>query len=523
MEIKNLPKIDAEFTTLVSLLQKNLSILKADAENFTKIVNSLVDHNYRLAFLFGTDDRAQNKTFGVHAMLAPANSNEWIQVTTELPEGNPKYPALTKTIMAAIWYEKYMMDMFGVVAEGHPDPRRLVHHENVPMGTHPLRKDFAWNTVMKHDNVPFPMLHVEGNGIFEIPVGPIHAGIIEPAHFRFNVAGERIITLEGKLFFTHKGIEKLLEGKSVAAALPFVERISDDASASHALTFVQAVEIIAGHKVSERAELLRTMVVELERITMHIHDMANIAGMGTGFSIMAAHGFRIKENLVRLSDELFGNRFWRGFIVPGGVSKDLSTAELKKLHHGLKSIIEDMRDILKIGLESDGLLERMVTSGILRPEAAKAYGAVGISARGTDNKMDTRADHPYAAYDKLKLRVVTKSGCDVFARYMIRVEEMDNSFEMIEEILELLHKTEGKVKADLKFGKGEAMSAVEGWRGETLHFVRLNEQGLIDRIAVRDPSFCNWPLFGEIGPGNIIPDFPLCNKSLNLSYSGNDL
>jgi Ni,Fe-hydrogenase III large subunit len=415
------------------------------------------------------------------------------------------------------------MDMFGVVAAGHPDPRRLVNHENVPMGTHPLRKDFAWNTKMKHDDVPFPMLHVEGNGIYEIPVGPIHAGIIEPGHFRFNVAGERIITLEGKLFFTHKGVEKLLEGKTVSAALPFVERISDDSAASHALTFAQAVEAIAGTKVSEKAELLRTLMVELERITMHIHDMANIAGMGTGFTIMAAQGFRIKEKLVRLSEEILGNRFWRGFIVPGGVERDLDKSELKKIEHELKEIVEEMHYILSIGLESDGLLERMVSTGVLKPEVARAYGAVGLPFRATDQKMDVRADHPYAAYDKLKFQVITKTGGDVFARYMVRVEEMDNSFEMIKEIVEMLHKAEGKVKVELKPGKGEALAAVEGWRGEILHYVRLNEKGVIERMAVRDPSFCNWPLFGEIGPGNIVPDFPLCNKSLNLSYSGCDL
>ncbi len=497
---------------------------QVDGEKFTQEVNSLVDQGYRLAWLFGTDDRSVDKTFGVHAILTAEGQEEWLEVSVRLPEDNPRYPALTTTIMGAIWFEKYMMDMFGIVAEGHPDPRRLVHHENVPLHTHPLRKDFAWNTVMKKDNVPFPMGHVEGNGIYEIPVGPIHAGIIEPGHFRFNVAGERIITLEGKLFFTHKGVEKLLEGKSVIAALPYVERISDDTAASHALTFVQAVESICKCKVSERANLLRTLVAELERMTMHIHDMANIAGMGTGFSIMAAHGFRIKENLVRVSEKVFGNRFWRGYIVPGGVAKDLAKADLHHIKSVGESVITEMRDLLKIGLESDGLLERMATTGVLRKEVAIAYGAVGLPARASNVKIDVRADHPYAAYDKLSLNVMTKRSGDVFSRFVLRVEEMENSWLMINEIIEMLEEDRGeKVRTDFNLVKGEALGAVEGWRGEILHFVRLNEKGIIDRMAIRDPSFCNWPLFGEIGPGNIVPDFPLCNKSLNLSYSGCDM
>ncbi len=524
MTIKHFEDINAVFQERTSSVQPNCrALLAADGENFTKMVNVFVNGGYRLAWLFGTDDRSEDKTFGVHAILASAGKNEWVKVSAALQGDHPSYPSLTKTIMAAVWYERYLMDMFGITAEGHPDLRRLVHHENVPLGVHPLRKDFAWNTRMKKDHVPYPMVHVKGNGVYEIPVGPIHAGIIEPGHFRFNVVGERIINLEGKLFFTHKGVEKLLEGKSVAEALPFVERISDDSAASHALVFSQAVETVAEARISEKANLLRTLVAELERMTMHIHDIANIAGMGTGYTIMAAQGFRIKENLVRISEEIFGNRFWRGFIVPGGVTRELETGELKRLREGVASVMKEMRDLLNIGLESDGLIERMVTSGVLKPEAARAYGAVGVAMRATDQKMDARADHPYAAYDRLKFDVVLKTGGDVFARFMVRVEELEVSFRMVEEILKLLPKAQGKANVEVKAKKGEALSAVEGWRGEILHFIRLDNDGRIDRMAVRDPSFCNWPLFGEIGPGNIIPDFPLCNKSLDLSYSGNDL
>lgn len=514
----------------------DLKILKIDSKNFNKTINELVSNNYRLAHLFGTDDRVENKTFGVHAILCPgpnsSNSSpnssdkksEWLQISTALPEKNPTYESLTKTLVAANWYERYINDMFGIQPEGHPDNRRLVHHQNIPLNTNPLRKDFAWNTVLKKDNIPYPMHHVDGNGIYEIPVGPIHAGIIEPGHFRFNVAGERIIMLEGKLFFTHKGAEKIMEGKTADEALAFVERISMDSAASHALTFVQAIENITGTKIPEKANLLRTLVAELERITMHVHDLANIAGMGTGYSVMAAHGFRIKEKLVRLSEKLFGNRFWRGLIIPGGVVKDLTNSEIKSILETVKETVTEMSDLLDMGLKSDGLCERLVNSGILKTEAAIAYGAVGIAARASGLKMDTRIDHPYASYSRLKFNVAVREGMDVFARYRVRIEEMETSSKMVEELCKLLlQEKNSKILAEVIPLKGESISAVEGWRGEIIYFMRLNEKGVIERISVRDPSFCNWPLFGEIGPGNIVPDFPLCNKSLNLSYSGTDL
>lgn len=523
MEKNNLPNINATFTVAQNPYQKNLSILQADAENFTQIINDLYTQNYRLAWIFGTDDRQKDHSFGVHAILCPENQNTWIQVSTALPENNPQYPAVTKTIMAAIWFEKYLMDMFGVIATGHPDPRRLVNHENVPLGTHPLRKDFAWNTKMKHANEPYPMMHVEGEGIFEIPVGPIHAGIIEPGHFRFNVGGERIVSLEGKLFFTHKGVEKLLEGKTVAQALPFVERISDDTAVSHALAFVQAIESISGAQISEKANLIRTLFAELERLTMHIHDIANIAGMGIGYTIMAAQGFKIKEDLVRLSEKITGNRFWRGIVQPGGVAKDLTAEEIDLMQDILQVVFANLQDIIKIAVESDGVMERFVNTGVLKQKFARAYGAVGLPARASGIPMDVRKDHPYVSYNSLNFNVITKSAGDVYSRFMMRVREVTQIQEILTEVFKLLQKTDGKLVTKIDVNAGEALGAVEGWRGEILHFVRIDKDGKIDRMAVRDPSFCNWPLFAEIGPGNIVPDFPLCNKSLNLSYSGCDL
>ncbi len=492
-------------------------------EQWADFITDLVQNeSLTLSLVFGTDDRATGGGFGIHALLSKDATQDWLWVSTSVPENDPHYPSLTKNLVAAQWYERYLMDMFGVVPHGHPDLRRLVHHENVPENTHPLRKDFDWNTRMAHVDVPFFMHHVKGEGIFEIPVGPIHAGIIEPGHFRFNVAGERIITLEGKLFFTHKGVEKLLEGKTPQEALPFIERISGDMAASHALAFCQAIEEIEEIKAPKRARLIRSLLCELERITMHIHDLANIAGMGTGFTVMAAQGFRIKERLMRLSERLTGNRFWRGLIIPGGVSGEFDKAMVQDIRETVTDVMEEMTRLIEMSLNSDSLRERLENTGILQKATAIAYGALGVGARGSGVDRDARRDHPYAAYDELPVHVVTQRNGDVFARFKMREKEMNVSEQLIMHFVgECLNDARG-LAGDCSPKEGVGWSAVESWRGEILTWVRLSK-GRIDRCVIRDPSFCNWPLFGELAPGNIIPDFPLCNKSLNLSYSGTDL
>ncbi len=488
---------------------------------FTDTISRLhLEFGLPLSLLFGTDDRHAHKTFGVHAVLAVDASHEWVVVSMALPESDARYPSLTKTVLSAHWYERYMRDMFGIEPEGHPDLRRLVHHENVPLGTHPLRKDFAWDTKMEHANVEYPMHHVAGEGIYEIPVGPIHAGVIEPGHFKFNVAGERIITLEGKLFFTHKGVEKLLEGKTIAEAQPFVDRVSGDMSASHALAFAQAIESLSDAKVPVRANYLRGVLTELERMTMHIFDMSNMGGNGTGFTVMAAQGFRVRERMMRLSERICGNRFWRGMIVPGGLTRDLGEAEVKDIKETMAGVVVEMNKLIELGRHSDGLRERYDSTGVLSNAAAMAYGGLGLPARASGVNRDVRRDHPYGAYETVPAHVVVLTTGDVYARVKARAEEMNESNRLITQFLDEMKSGPTHVAVNPKSGFG--LGTVESWRGEILTMIRLVD-GKIDRAVIRDPSFCNWALFGEIGPGNLVPDFPLCNKSLNLSYSGNDM
>lgn len=488
------------------------------ASDFAGTVARVVEAGAPLALMYATDERAEGKGFVVRA--AHYTADGLITIATALSGENPRYPSVTALVMAAHWYERLMHDQFGIIPEGHPDFRRLMHHENVPAGTHPLRKDFAWDTKLAVANEPHPMHAVEGKGVYEIPVGPIHAGIIEPGHFRFNVRGERILTLEGKLFFKHKGVEKLAEGKSPEEAMRLAERISGDMVVGHALAYAEAVEHISGTLMSERARALRVLWNELERVTAHVFDIGNMAGNGTGFTFMAVQGFRMVENLRRLHESLVGHRYLRGAITLGG-AHDVGEEEAARILSTLATVEKELKTILDIAFANDGLMERFETTGILKKEAARAYGARGLAARASGINLDLRARYPYAGYHAHEVAVITDEVGDVAARFRVRARECEVSFALIRSILENL--PAGAAQAAFKAKEGSAYGWNESWRGAVIDWVRVNADGRIDRLVVTDPSFMNWALFGELAPGNIIPDFPLCNKSLNLSYSGTDL
>ena len=380
-----------------------------------------VHHGRPLVFMFATDERQLNKSYAVHAVFSAQDG--FLTLRSVLPENDPIYPSLKQSIMAANWFERLIGDQFGIVAEGHPDWRRLMHHENISEGVYPLRKDFAWDTKLLHADVPYPMHRVEGKGVYEIPVGPVHAGIIEPGHFRFNVRGERILTLEGKLFFTHKGVEKLVEGKTPQEALPFIERISGDMAVGHTLAFVQAVEQIVGVTVPERGLYLRIVWNELERITAHLFDIGNMGGMGTGFTFMAAQGFRMVEEMRRLHERVSGHRFLRGAIMLGG-ARNIDEQGMQNLLDTLERIEKEIRNVLDIAYGSDGLMERFETTGVLSRDAAIAYGARGIAARASGVDTDFRRDYPYAGYGRMPFKVAVKTAGDVRARFSVRGLEL---------------------------------------------------------------------------------------------------
>jgi Ni,Fe-hydrogenase III large subunit len=374
----------------------------------------------------------------------------------------------------------------------------------------------------KDDGTPFPFQQVGGEGVYEIPVGPVHAGIIEPGHFRFSVVGETVIDLKIRLYFTHKGTERLFEGRRPSEGLELAERISGDTTVGHSLAYCQALEALAGTEVPERARFLRVILLELERLYNHIADFGAIAN-DTGFAFAHAHCFRLRERLLRLNKQLTGNRLLRGGIVPGGVGCDLP----KKLDlpGELDVLLEDFNEIVEICLRNTILMDRLEGTGKLTNQTAVDHGVLGYVARASGIDVDVRRDHPFAAYGEMNFpwKVPVYQSGDVYARTMVRVEEARTSVSLIHQAFHNL--PPGRLSAPLGALPAfePAFGIVEGWRGGIVHWVMADETGRLSRVKVRDPSFVNWPALSFALLKNIVPDFPLCNKSFNQSYSGNDL
>jgi Ni,Fe-hydrogenase III large subunit/Ni,Fe-hydrogenase III component G len=508
-----------QFTAALDELVNCRTLAQATYALGIEEAGALYSQGLSLANMYATDDRPEEGTFGIHALLHDDTTQSWLILSTSVNAQVPEYPSATRFIMAAQWYERYIFDMLGIMPVGHPDLRRLVHHENMPLETYPLRRDFPKEYVPENDNVAFPMLQVAGEGVYEVGVGPVYNRVAESIHFRLNSTGERIMTFEAKPFFKHKGVEKIVEGMGIKDALPYFERIGSEAAVSHALAFAEAIESIDKTDVSLRVRALRSLLNEIERVILHIEDLSNIAAIGAGYTAMK-RGFSIKEKLMRLSDELCGNRFFKGLIVPGGLSRDFTDEEIERTRKIIVEAIDEIHLITTKALRSDGLRDRLETTGVLKKEAALVYGAVGIVARASGVDRDVRRDHPYAAYDRFQPRVMTSVAGDVYARFKLRLDELLESRRLIIDITS--HIGEGPIKVPCHPEAGMGVAAVEGARGETVYVVSLKD-GVIQKIAIRDASFMNWPLLHEMIPTNVLSDFPLCARSLGLSVAGNDL
>jgi Ni,Fe-hydrogenase III large subunit/Ni,Fe-hydrogenase III component G len=460
--------------------------------------------------------------FSLPATAGERRDGSFVTIVCAVPISDLEYPSVTPLLPAAHWYEREARDLFGVVPVGHPDPRRLVLHDDWPRGYHPLRKNVDGHRAPPHgDERPYPFRPVHGHGISEVPVGPIHAGIIEPGHFRFSVIGERVIHLEARLFYVHRGIEKLCEGLPVERALEIVERICGVCTLSHATAYCQAVEAIAGTPPPPRAVALRTALLELERLYNHIGDVGNIcAGVGLAVGTMA--GARLKDQAQSLAERLSGSRYLRGVVRPGGLRRALDAAAVDDLRSSVEQIARAFKELEGMLLATPSLMERMEGTGTLPLEAARDLGAVGVAARASGVARDIRLDHPYAAYAVHPPRRMVETSGDVRARFMVRVAEAHEAARLIGAILDTL--PEGPLWAPpgtLPAG-GHALGWAESPRGEHVHWVRIGDDGTVDRLRVRAASYCNWPVVALAVSGNMVPDFPLINKSFELSYSSLD-
>jgi Ni,Fe-hydrogenase III large subunit/Ni,Fe-hydrogenase III component G len=471
----------------------------------------------RLATMVGLDDRTQSGVFRLVYVFRAEGT--WVSVETAVDPARPEFPAVTPRLVAAHWYEREVQDMLGLTAVGHPDPRRLVFHDGWPEGVYPLRKDFdATSVVPRADGPQHRFHHLHGEGWVEIPVGPIHAGVIEPGHFRFAAVGELALHLEARLFYTHRGIEKLAEGKPVERVLPIAERVCGACSLSHAVSYCQAIEAIARTPAPPRAAALRSFFLELERLYNHIGDLGNICA-GTGFAVGASQGARLKEEVQRLNERLAGNRFLRGVCRIGGVRRDLDVASARDAVTTLARVAAEFAHFVDLLAATDSFQERLTGTGIVSRAAAWDLGAVGVAARASGVAGDARRNAPYAAYASLEVPAVLRTDGDVRARAQVRIDETFASLALARHVLAalpagLLATTVAELPPF-----ASAIGVTESPRGENLHWVRTGPGGTVDRYRIRSASFCNWPIVTLAVPGNMVPDFPLINKSFELCYA----
>ncbi len=484
-------------------------------------VASLTQNGCRLASVFAEDRTAAGSGFLAYYVFDHLEDHRFLLAHTSIAAEDPVFPSVAAEIPAVNWQEREIQDWFGLVAEGHPNPRRVALHDNWPE-IHPLRKNFPIDTVLPpfegEQHIYRPTL---GEGVFQIPVGPVHAGIIEPGHFNFAVAGEPILYLQLRMFYTHKGIEKKFENLHVNRAVYLAESISGDSSFSHGTAFCQAIELAAGIEIPARAKRLRTILLEFERLYNHVGDIGAIVN-DVGFAIGNAHASRLRELILSVNEELTGSRLLRGVVCPGGVRGDWDRRQIESCGEGLSLFEAEFADLMQIVDGSDSTRDRLERTGVLHPDKARDLGIVGVAGRASGIDRDLRRDHPYAAYGEVSFAVPVYRDGDVLRRMSVRVDEIRQSISMIREMLTAL--APGSIRAAVPQLPADctALGAVEGWRGEILHWIRTGPQGRLERCKIKDPSMNNWPALVEAVQGNIVPDFPVINKSFNLSYSGTD-
>jgi Ni,Fe-hydrogenase III large subunit/Ni,Fe-hydrogenase III component G len=477
--------------------------------------------NARLVSLFADDACQTEGAFHLYYVFALDAAHGFVILRVTVSPDKPEFTSLTNAIHGVNWQEREVQDMFGLKLVGHPNPRRCALHDDWPE-VHPLRKEFGLRTQIppfqgeRHD-----FRIVEGEGVFHVPVGPVHAGIIEPGHFLFSVAGEPVLYLQLRMFYVHKGTEKLFENLPVPHGVRLAESISGDSSFAHAAAFCHAVERAADVAAPTRACALRTICLELERIYNHIADIGAIC-TDVAFVTAHMHAMRLKERVLRVNEHLTGNRLLRGMACLGGVRFDFDDGQLGALAQLMAELKPEFESLVELIRESSGTRDRLETTGVLKPEVARDLGVVGVAGRASGFDHDLRRDFPHAFYEQVQFTVPVFTEGDVQRRLVVRREEIFQSFAIIRQVLDKL--PAGPLRAEL----GElppdrvALGYVEGWRGEIFHWIRTAPGNRLARCKVKDPSLQNWPALSEAILGNIIPDFPVVNKSFNLSYSGTD-
>src|SRR5271166_5481072 len=427
------------------------------------------------------------------------------------------FPSVAAVHAPADRLERAACDLFGFTALEAADKRRWLDHGRWPL-RHPLGQP------VPHDGAPdaYPFLKAKGPGLHQIPVGPVHAGIIEPGHFRFHAGGEAVVRLEERLGYKHKGVDALMRGASLERAASLAARVSGDSTVAYGVAFARAVEAALGVEAPPRAQTLRGVMAELERLANHFGDIGAICN-DAAFALMHAHCGILRERTLRAAKTAFGHRLMMDAVAPGGSSVDLAPEGAKAIRAHVREIRATFPKLVQLYDNTASLQDRTVGTGVLKADLARLFGAGGVVGRASGRNFDARRERPYPPYDNLGFKVPTRREGDVNARIWVRIDEVFESLDLIEKMLAAIPR--GPVRAELpaSAARREGSALIEAFRGDVFVHVRLADDGSIARCHLRDASWFQWPLLEAAIESNIVADFPLCNKSFNCSYSGCDL
>ena len=478
-----------------------------DAEAWGFAIDEIAAGRWILSGLWGEPN-------AVHMALIDEETAKFGIFTVDCRGG--AFPAVSRRNASAIRLERAIRDVWGHEAVGAPDARPWLDHG-------------CWDRLAPHGGVgaapryqEYPFLPVNGEALHQIPVGPVHAGVIEPGHFRFTASGETVVRLEERLGYAHKGVEKLMHGADLKRALAISERISGDSTAAYAIAFSRAVEAAIDVEAPPRAAWIRALILELERIANHLGDFGAICN-DAAFTLIQAHCSVLREQTLRCADACFGHRLMRDVIAPGGVRRNLEPPALDAILALIEKVGREFPALVDKYEETSSLQDRTVGTGRLDKALARQFGAGGFIGRASGRRFDARKFFAFAPYDALNFGIHVMDAGDVDARAQVRIREIHESLGLIRQIIRQMPAGPVQTDIDDKTKGGEGVSIVEGFRGEILAWIRIGLDGRVDHCHMRDPSWFQWPLLEAAVEGNIVADFPLCNKSFNCSYSGHDL
>lgn len=476
----------------------------------------------RLVALWGLDRRNNHKGFAVQATYATNAGLYWLDLPLEPSTDGVRYPDLSGIFLSAARMQRAVYDLLGLIADGAPDQRPWLRHGSWPDNYFPLRRDHSGREQFAAADGVYDFVRVEGEGVHEIPVGPVHAGIIEPGHFRFSVVGEKVLRLEERLGYTHKGTEKRFEGLLPADGVKLAARVCGDATVAYSWAYCMALESLSDTPPSARAQALRALALERERVANHLADLGAL-GNDAGFAFGLAQFSRLREDWLRMQEIIMGHRLMMDWIVPGGVRSDPDALLRRQLSRQHETILQQLAILHDIYDGHTGLQDRFAHAGRIPTQLAQDLGLTGMAARASGLPIDIRLEPGMEPYRLHLSRSTVPCGGDVSARVALRFEEIQQSIRFMQNVIDSL--PVGPSQVALPPPQPGAMAAgwVESWRGEVLFALELDERGKVLRAHPHDPSWQNWPALEHAILGNIVPDFPLINKSFNLSYTAQDL